>query len=44
MSGEDAVPVQTAEVETGYGKVSGIVAGGTARFLGIPYSAETLAR
>jgi para-nitrobenzyl esterase len=32
------VPVQTVEVETGYGKVSGIVAGGTARFLGIPYA------
>jgi para-nitrobenzyl esterase len=33
-----SAPVQTVEVQTSYGKVSGIVEGGIARFLGIPYA------
>ncbi|WP_327355985.1 carboxylesterase/lipase family protein [Streptomyces sp. NBC_01304] len=33
------MPIQTSEVNTAYGKVSGIVEDGIARFLGIPYAA-----
>ncbi|MFD8724611.1 carboxylesterase/lipase family protein [Streptomyces sp. NPDC059629] len=32
----------TVEVETAYGKISGLVQGGIARFLGIPYAAAPL--